>query len=51
MRDIKGGCVKQFTFDEFEDTVLNLQELTKEQLDLELSGRLQGITPSFLSNK
>ena len=49
--DIKGGCVKQFAFDEFEDTVLNLQELTKEQLDLELSGQLQGITPSFLSNK
>ena len=47
----KGGCVKQFAFSEFEDTVLNLRELTKEQLDLVILGQLQAITPSSLSNK
>ena len=41
--------MKQFTFDEFEDTVLNLLELTKEQLDQ--LGQLQAITPSSLSIK
>ena len=49
MGDTKGGCVKQFAFDEFENTVLNLWELTKEQLDL--VSQLQAITPSSLSNK
>ena len=43
--------VKQFTFDEFRDTVLNLRELTKEQLDLVILGQLQAITPSSLFNK
>ena len=43
--------MKQFAFDEFEDTVLNLRELTKEQLDLVILGQLQAITPSSLSNK
>ena len=43
--------VKQFTFDEFGDTMLNLRELTKEQLDLVILGQLQAITPSSLFNK
>ena len=49
--DAKGSCVKQFAFDKFEDKVLNLRELTKEQLDLVMLGQLQAITPSSLSNK
>ena len=49
--DTKSGCVKQFAFDEFEDTVLNLRDLTKEQLDLVILGQLQAITPSSLSSK
>ena len=49
--DAKGGCVKQFVFDEFEDTMLSLRELTKEQLDLVILGQLQAITPSFLPSK
>ena len=43
--------VKQFAFDEFGDTLLNLRELTKEQLDLVILGQLQAITPSSLFNK
>ena len=42
---------KQFAFDEFGDTLLNLHQLTKEQLDLEISGQSQAITPSSLCNK
>ena len=49
--DTKGGCVKQFAFDEFENTTLNLRELTKEQLDFVILGQLQAITLSSLSNK
>ena len=47
----KGGRVKQSTFDEFEDTVLSLRELTREQLDLAILGQLLAITPSSLSSK
>ena len=43
--------MKQFTFDEYEDTVLNLRELTKEHLDLVILGQLQAIIPSSFSNK
>ena len=43
--------VKQFAFDEFGDTLLNLRELTKEQPYLVILGQLQAITPSSLSNK
>ena len=49
--DIKGGCVKQPTFDEFEDTILSLKELTEEQLDLVILGQLQAITPCYLSKE
>ena len=49
--DTKGGCVKQFALDEYEDIVLNLRELTKEQLDLVVLGQLQAIAPSSFSNK
>ena len=47
----KGGCVKLPTFHEFEDTVLSLRALTKEELDLVILGQLQAITPSSLSSK
>ena len=47
----KDGCVKQTTFDEFEDDVLSLRELTKEQLDFVILGQLQAIAPSCLSSK
>ena len=40
-------CVKQPTFAKFEDTVLSLRELTKEQLDLVIFGQLQ-VTFKFL---
>ena len=43
--------MKQFAFDEYEDTMLNLRELTKEQLDLVISGQLQAITPSSFSSE
>ena len=49
--DTKGSCIKQFAFDEYEDTVLNLRELTKEQRDLIILGQLLAITPSSFSNK
>ena len=42
--DTKGGCVKQFSFDDFEDTVPSLKELIKEQLDFVILGELQVIT-------
>ena len=45
----KDGCVKQTTFDESEDNVLSVRELTKEQLVT--LGQLQAITQSSLSSK
>ena len=47
----KDGCVKQTTFDGFEDNVLSIRELTKEQLDFVILGQLQAITPGSLSSK
>ena len=49
--DTKSGCVKQFEFDVFEETMLSLRELTKEQLDSVILGQLQAVTPSSLSSK
>ena len=49
--DTKGGCVKQFSFHKFEDTMLSLRELTKEQLYLVILGQLLSITASSLSSK
>ena len=43
--------MKQPTFDEFEDTVSSLRELTKKQLDLVILVQLLAMTPSSLSSK